>query len=103
MRIETQAGYLNRGDSEQSFRSLALYGLGGAGNSSIALQYAVAKVEQAEFDAVFWVYSETPSSIRQSFSDITLRLQLPSVNPRDHDQHRTLVLDWLQHTRKLTI
>ncbi|KAF1844988.1 Tetratricopeptide-like helical [Cucurbitaria berberidis CBS 394.84] len=90
---------LKQGNSEQSFRSLAIYGLGGVGKSTVALKYARAKFELAELDAVFWVYSETSNSIKQSFTDIALRLRLPGVDTGNHDENRLLVLYWLQQTK----
>lgn len=87
-------------DPDQTFRSLALYGLGGVGKSSVALRFAEAKLRRGELDAMFWVHSEKLVTIRQSFSDIALRLKLPDARPKDHDENHVLVLDWLRDTRK---
>lgn len=90
--------YFNaRGDGE-SFRSLALYGLGGVGKSSVALRYAEAQLRKGGLDAMFWVHSEKEVTIKQSFTDIALKLNLPNAEPKDYDQNRVLVLDWLQET-----
>ncbi|KAJ3578368.1 hypothetical protein NPX13_g2192 [Xylaria arbuscula] len=85
-------------DAIQAFRSLALYGIGGVGKSSIALRYAESRIHRKELDAMFWIASEKEVTIRQSFTDIALRLRLPNAQRKDHDQNRTLVLDWLQDT-----
>lgn len=85
-------------DSSQSFRSLALYGIGGVGKSSVALRYAETKINNQELDVMFWIASEKEVTIRQSFTDIAVRLKLSGAWPQDHDQNRTLVLDWLQTT-----
>ncbi|KAI1122604.1 NB-ARC and TPR domain protein [Nemania abortiva] len=85
--------------SSQSFQSLALYGLGGVGKSSVALKYAQTRLQRADIDAVFWVPSEKEVSIKQSFTDIVMRLKLSDRRAEDHDENRTLVLSWLQHTR----
>ena len=95
--------YFNQVDIDASFRSLALYGLGGVGKSSIALRFAEAKYRRGELDAMFWVYSEKLVTIRQSFTDIAMRLKLPDARPGDHDENHSLVLDWLQHTREFSI
>lgn len=47
---------------------------------------------------MFWVGGEKENTLRQSFSDIALRLKLAGAQTRDHDQKRTLVLDWIQTT-----
>lgn len=85
-------------DANQPFRSLALYGIGGVGKSSVALRYAETRIRRMELDAMFWIAGEKEVNIRQSFTDIAVRLKLPGAQLRDHDQNRTLVLDWLQNT-----
>ncbi|KAJ5933847.1 hypothetical protein N7454_006176 [Penicillium verhagenii] len=94
--------YFNAGsqDANQSFRSLALHGIGGVGKSSVALRYAESRIHRKELDTMFRIASEKESTIRQSFTDISVRLKLPGAQPKDHDQNRTLVLDWLQNTLK---
>lgn len=77
--------------------SLALYGLGGVGKSFIALKFAHGKAQS--LDAIFWIYSQTSTSIAQSFSDAAVRLGL--ADNREHfDKNRVLVLSWLQRTSK---
>jgi NB-ARC domain len=93
--------YFNKVDPDQSFRSLTIYGLGGIGKSSIALRFAETKLRKGELDALFWVHSEKLVSIRQSFTDIAMRLKLPDARPGDHEENHALVLNWLQQTRKL--
>jgi hypothetical protein len=85
-------------DNNQPFRSLALYGIGGIGKSSVALRYAEARIRSKELDAMFWIAGEKEVTIRQSFTDIAMRLKLPGAQLKDHDHNRTLVLDWLQNT-----
>ncbi|KAG8161020.1 hypothetical protein KVR01_009284 [Diaporthe batatas] len=91
--------YFSKVDWESSFRSFALYGLGGVGKSSIALRYAETLVQRGELDALFWVHSEKPVTISQSFTDIALRLRLPDARIKDHDENRAIVLSWLQQTK----
>ncbi|KAJ2993997.1 hypothetical protein NUW58_g1673 [Xylaria curta] len=87
------------GDELQTpFKSVALWGLGGIGKSSIALQYIERKVAKDEYHAMFWVNSEKDASIRQSFTDIALKLKLPGARPQTHDENMDLVQDWLQST-----
>ena len=92
--------HFSKVDADRSFRSLALYGPDGVGKSSIGLRYVEAKLQRGELDAMFWVHSEKPVTIRQSFTDIALRLKLPDALLKDHDENHALVLRWLQHTRE---
>lgn len=89
-----------RKGSITSFRSVALFGLGGVGKSSIAARYIERKFEEKEYDAMFWVYGETRASLRQSFTDIALRLKLPGAQPNLQDENLIQVQNWFQTTGK---
>ncbi|KAL3437123.1 hypothetical protein BDV09DRAFT_163834 [Aspergillus tetrazonus] len=89
---------LGRKGTNTSFRSIALYGLGGVGKSSIAARYIERKIEENEYDSVFWVYGEKVASLRQSFTDIAMRLKLPGAQPNLHDENLLLVQNWFQMT-----
>jgi hypothetical protein len=88
-------------DSDRSFRSLALYGLGGVGKSCVALKYAEARRRRGDLDAMFWISSEKEVSMRQSFTEVAMRLQLSGARPKDDDENRTLVLNWLRVTSEV--
>ena len=92
--------HFSKVDVDRSIQSLALYGLGGVGKSSICLGYVEAKLRRGELDAMFWVHSAKPVTIKQSFTDIALQLKLPNARLKDHDENHALVLSWLQHTRE---
>lgn len=94
---------LGRKGSNTSFKSIALFGLGGLGKSSIAARYIERKIEENEYDAVFWVYGEKTASLRQSFTDIAMRLKLPGAQPISHDENLVLVQNWFQSTGKLFV
>ncbi|CZT44953.1 uncharacterized protein RSE6_05214 [Rhynchosporium secalis] len=91
---------LSRDGSTTNLRSTALYGLGGVGKSSIAAGYMNRKIEEKKYDALFWVYSEDTAALRQSFTDIAIRLKLPGAQPNLHDENLKLVQNWLQTTCK---
>ncbi|KAJ8131316.1 hypothetical protein O1611_g2307 [Lasiodiplodia mahajangana] len=81
-----------------SLRSVALWGLGGIGKSFIALQYIETKVRRGTYDATLWVHAEDDESIRQSFTDIALKLKLAGASPQTHGENLELVQDWFQST-----
>lgn len=80
------------------FRTYGLYGLGGVGKSHVALKYAETKMEH--FQTILWIHSETAGSIAQSFTDISIRLQLKGADPGQPEQNRIEVLNWLHETCK---
>lgn len=98
--IDKIENYFNQVNTDNTFRSLALYGLGGVGKSSVALKYAETRVRRGDIDALFWVYSEKLTTIKESFSNIALRLKLPEAQRGYHEENHSLVSRWLQHTRK---
>jgi hypothetical protein len=98
--IERMENYFNQVDFDTTFRSLAIHGLGGVGKSTVALKYAERKLQNSELDVLCWVYSEKLVSLRQSFTDIALRLKLPDARPGDHEENHALVLNWFQNTGK---
>lgn len=89
---------LGQDGSATTFRSIVLFGLGGIGKSCIAAQYIERNMEEKKYDAVFWVYGETAASLRQSFTDVALRLKLPGAQPNLHNENLQLVHNWFQTT-----
>jgi len=76
--------------------------MGGIGKRSIASRYVETKFENHEYDVALWVYAEKTASMRQSFTDIALRLKLDGAKPDLHDDNLILVQNWLQSTGKLS-
>jgi hypothetical protein len=91
---------LIRSSTGNSFRSVALFGLGGIGKSAIATRYVERKMEQGEYDAIFWVHGEKIGALRQSFTNIATRLKLAGADPQNHDENLILVQDWFQASGK---
>lgn len=83
---------------ESALQSVALHGLGGVGKSSIASSYAEKKFTEQVYDVVLWIRAEKEASLRQSFTEIAMRLKLPGTQPHSHDENQILVQDWFQST-----
>jgi replication-associated recombination protein RarA len=83
-----------------SFQAVTLFGPGGTGKSSVAARYLETKLESGAYDTAFWVHGETTASLRQSFTDIALRLRLDGSHPNQHDDNLVLVQTWLRSTGK---
>ncbi|KAK0747419.1 pfs domain-containing protein [Apiosordaria backusii] len=83
---------------DSPFRSVALYGLGGVDKSSVALSYMEARYKDNTYDICLWVRGEKTTSLRQSFTDIALRLKLPGAQQQTPDDNLILVQDWFQST-----
>lgn len=91
-------------EKTNNFRSFAIYGLGGVGKTSLALNFAHYCRENKKYDAIFWLNGETPFALRQSFTDIAYCLELsrPGMN-EDHESNVLLVQNWLCKTSESAI
>ncbi|KAH0536242.1 hypothetical protein FGG08_006864 [Glutinoglossum americanum] len=82
-----------------SLRIFTIYGRHGVGKTQIALEYAHRNI--SKFDAIFWVRCETSASLRQSFTDIAINLNLRgAVKSGLHEENLLLVHEWLKNTNK---
>lgn len=81
---------------EQRFTSgepkVVLYGLGGAGKTQIALEYAF-RTSQAH--SVFWVYASSDTNFKESYQRIANVCEIPSRRDPQANIMR-LVHDWLE-------
>jgi len=94
--LEKIEKYLSPKD-DQSLRTFTIYGRRGVGKTEIALQFAY--MNRPGFDAIFWIQCETSVSIRQSFTNVAVALNLPGAD-RDghHEENQLAVKNWLQKT-----
>ena len=75
----------------------ALCGLGGAGKTQTALEYAVRY--RADYpDGVFWAGAETVSALISGYAAIAAALHLPGAESNDQEQIVESVLAWLDRT-----
>jgi hypothetical protein len=65
-----------RGNNQ--LRTYTIYGRRGVGKTDLALQYAY--TNPPGFEAIFWIQCETSVSLRQSFTDMAVTLQLPGAD-----------------------
>ena len=74
--------------------TFALCGLGGIGNTQIAVEYMFTR--QAQYDALFWLQADTPEKLTTRFSQIALSLGLETNESlADPVASRELVKGWL--------
>lgn len=84
---------------DQSYRTYTIYGRRGVGKTEIALQFAY--TNPAGYDAIFWIQCETSVSIRQSFTDVAVSLNLPGADKNGrHEENLLAVKDWLKKTHR---
>lgn len=81
--------------SSRGIKSVLLHGLGGVGKSQTALAFA--HRNSSSFDAIFWVRSETKTSLKDSFTEIALALQIAKGRGEGHDEENFLYfLAWVR-------
>ena len=82
---------------KDSLRTYTLYGRRGVGKTEIAVQFAYTNC--CDFDAIFWIRCETSVSIRESFTQMAVRLQLPNADLEGrHEENLLAVQNWLRRT-----
>jgi hypothetical protein len=70
--------HLTPKESVSELRTYTIYGRRGVGKTEIALQYAYEN--PSGFDAIFWIQCETSVTLRQSFTDVAVCLNLPGAD-----------------------
>jgi hypothetical protein len=59
-------------------RTYTIYGRRGVGKTDIAMEYAY--TNPSAFEAIFWIQCETSLSLRQSFTDMAVAINLPGAD-----------------------
>jgi hypothetical protein len=77
-----------RGNAQ--LRTYTIYGRRGVGKTDIALQYAY--TNPSGFDAIFWVQCETSLSLRQTYTDMAVALNLPGADRNGNGLKHFLIL-----------
>jgi len=75
----------------------ALSGLGGAGKSQTAIEYAIRHRDDYP-DGVFWTTAETTNGLTSGFVEFANALGLPAADSHDHEQGVKAVLEWMGST-----
>ncbi|RDW59780.1 hypothetical protein BP6252_12867 [Coleophoma cylindrospora] len=90
--------YLDYNGSTE-LRTYTIYGRRGVGKTDLAMEYAARN--PAGYDAIFWIECETSLSLRHSFTNMAVELNLPGADRSGHHEENQLaVLKWLKSTKK---
>lgn len=80
---------------------VVLYGIGGVGKSALALAYVAYSKTSKMYDAIFWIGAQSSATLRASFCDMAIRLEL--VRPShsgEVENNVVLFRNWLNKTTK---
>lgn len=96
--IENIHSWLGTTDNKR-LRTYLIYGRRGIGKTQIALEYCARY--SSTYDAIFWIQCETNASLRQSFADIAMALELDGPdNGSFFEENMRKVNNWLRQTDK---
>lgn len=76
----------------------AITGLGGVGKTQLALEYVYSYIN--EYEIVWWLRSEEPSTLAAEFADLALRLNLPEKDEANQEVLIEAVKKWLGQNRR---
>ena len=88
---------LSPSNTLQRMRGVALYGVGGVGKTSIALQ--IAYEEKSRRSAIFWFAADDPAKLAEGFSDAAVKLDLHQANANATTDRNNLK-GWLEKTSR---
>ncbi|KAG4441818.1 hypothetical protein IFR05_002682 [Cadophora sp. M221] len=88
-----------RPKGDNSFRTFTIYGRRGVGKTQVALQFGYTNI--STYDAIFWIQCETSVTIRQSFNDVAVSLNIPAADRAGRDEENLVAIQsWLKKTTK---
>ncbi|KAI1130212.1 hypothetical protein F5Y10DRAFT_263299 [Nemania abortiva] len=91
--------HLDRNVGLEDLLSFVIYGLGGSGKTATAQAYAQACRKNNTYDAIFWIRSQTPADVQDSFIQVARTLGL-AAEENDADTVMVKINTWLARTKK---
>lgn len=91
--MEQLEDQLKPGNRPEDLVSCALYGLGGAGKTQIAIEYAYRHIN--DYGAIYWVTAETPQKTAESFAALARSMKVVDEGLQQLDQIRELFKSFL--------
>jgi TIR domain len=73
----------------------ALWGMGGAGKTQIAVEYTYR--HKAKYELVWWLRSEEPTTLSADYAALAIDLDLPEKSLKDQSEIGKAVRRWLEH------
>lgn len=85
-----------------TLRTHTIYGRRGVGKTQIALQFVY--TNSHTYDALFWIQCDTSVTIRRSFGEIAVALNIPAADRSGRDEDNLVAVQkWLKKTSKQPI
>lgn len=85
------------GETAALVQPQAIHGLGGVGKTQLAVEYAYR--HGADYDAVWWVRSEDPTTLASEYAGLAARLDFPEKDAAEQRLIVEAVKEWLRRNR----
>jgi tetratricopeptide (TPR) repeat protein len=85
------------GETTALVQAQAIHGLGGVGKTQLAIEYAYR--HGADYDAVWWVRSEDPTTLASEYAGLAAKLNLPEKDAAEQRVIVEAVKGWLRKNR----
>ncbi|HXU36331.1 MAG TPA: FxSxx-COOH system tetratricopeptide repeat protein [Blastocatellia bacterium] len=85
------------GETAALVAAQAIYGLGGVGKTQLAVEYSYR--HGADYDVVWWVRSEEPTTLASDYASLAVRLNLREKDEKEQRVIVEAVKEWLRRNR----
>lgn len=85
------------GETAALVQAQAIHGLGGVGKTQLAVEYAYR--HGTDYDVVWWVRSEDPTTLASDYAGLAARLDLPEKDTAEQRVIVEAVREWLRQNR----
>jgi DNA replication protein DnaC len=98
--LESIETFFAEHDASDGLHCCVIYGFGGVGKSALAHAFVERCMDREQYDAIFWVKSQTKAELTKSFTEMGRNLKLLTATTSAQSEYIQRAKDWLNKTGK---